>query len=82
MHKDPRPGIFEFDRHSLRYAIGLGLTTGFTLSILVYGGLFIWRADSAALDRPKASAAALEASMTARRYTPAPTAAPTAATHY
>ena len=33
MHKDPRPGIFEFDRHSVQYAVGLGLTTGFILSV-------------------------------------------------
>jgi len=82
MHKDPRPGIFDFAARSLRYIIGLGLLTGIILSIFVYVAVFVWRADRGASDPPKANAGELENSMTARRKIPTPTPAPAAAVRY
>ncbi len=78
MHKNPPPGLFDFDRHSLRYTIVLGLITGFILSIFAYTGLFVLRVDKTASDAPKPAAGKFEASVTARQKrvaTPAPTAA-------
>lgn len=81
MHKDPPPGVFDFAQRSLSYTIGLGLLTGFILSIFVYVAVFVWRADAGASNTPKASAAALENSMTAGS-TPEPTPEPTTAVRY
>jgi hypothetical protein len=82
MHKDPEPGIFDLGSRPLRYTIGLGAVTGIVLSILAHVGILIWSADSGRAARVKANPSNLEASMTARRSTPPPTPAPTAAVRY
>ena len=82
MHRDPPPGIFDFARRSLSYTIGLGLLTGFLLSIFVYGAVLIWRADRGVADTPKASAGTIEAATMAVRSRAAATPAPTAALRY
>ena len=82
MHRDPPPGIFEFARRSLSYTIGLGLLTGFLLSIFVYGAVLIWRADRGGSEIPKASASTIEAATMAVRDRTATTPAPTAALRY
>ena len=52
------------------------------LSILAHVGILIWSADTGKVAREKANPSNLEASMTARRSTPPPTPAPTAAVRY
>lgn len=82
MHRDPRPGIFDFAARSVKHAIGFGLLTGFIMSIFVYVAMFVWRADAGTAGPVKAKTDDMEASMTARRKTPSPTPAPTAAVRF
>lgn len=81
MHKDPIPGVFEFARRPARYAVGSGLLTGFILSIFIYGGVTLWRADEQKKGAEKSDTTVLEATMKVRRNA-APTPAPTAAVQY
>ncbi|HSP45049.1 MAG TPA: hypothetical protein VLO30_03575 [Chthoniobacterales bacterium] len=46
MHKDKPPGIFDFAERSLGHMIGVCFGAGFILSIFVYVGFSLWRADS------------------------------------
>ncbi|MGI9088550.1 MAG: hypothetical protein ACR2HH_12555 [Chthoniobacterales bacterium] len=82
MHKDPRPGIVEIGARSVRYTVGLGVISGLLLSIVIHVGILIWNADVGATTLGKKNTQALEASMTARRRTPPPTPAATAAMRY
>lgn len=87
MHKDPLPGVFEFARRPVRYAVSSGLLTGFILSIFIYGGVTLWRADEQkkgaekSEKSEKSDTTVLEATMNVRRNA-APTPAPTAAVQY
>jgi hypothetical protein len=75
MHKDKPPGIFDFAERSIRHLIGFWLITGFILSILVQGGLLLWRADRKEPSGADSATEALEAKTDAHR-TPPTTSSP------
>jgi hypothetical protein len=77
MHKDKPPGFFEFGARPISYSVWFGLITGFILSIFVYAGISLSRANAPVLVTPRSNADGLEATMSARRNaSPTPTAPP------
>ncbi len=81
VHKDKRPGVFDFAERSIRYLVGFWFTAGLALSILVHTGMLVWRADDKG-PGAKRNPEALEAKTTARKPASATTPPPSAAVRY